>query len=118
MHDEWCRLPSDTCDALAATKSTGHHVLAVGTTTVRTLESAYAACGRTEPWDGRTQLFIRPGYQFQVIDRLLTNFHLPGSTLVVLVAALAGYELTMEAYRKAIEARYRFYSYGDAMLIR
>ncbi|MEJ7589983.1 MAG: tRNA preQ1(34) S-adenosylmethionine ribosyltransferase-isomerase QueA [Planctomycetaceae bacterium] len=118
MHDEWCRLPSDACHAIAETKSTGHRVLAVGTTTVRTLESAYAACGRTAPWDGRTQLFIRPGYQFQVIDRLLTNFHLPGSTLLVLVAALAGYELTMEAYRKAIEARYRFYSYGDAMLIR
>ena len=118
MHDEWCRLSSGTCHAISETKSTGHRVLAVGTTTVRTLESAYAACGRTEPWEGRTRLFIRPGYQFQVIDRLLTNFHLPGSTLLVLVAALAGYELTMEAYRKAIEARYRFYSYGDAMLIR
>jgi S-adenosylmethionine:tRNA ribosyltransferase-isomerase len=118
MHSEWCRLPADACQAITETKSTGHRVLAVGTTTVRTLESAFAACGRTEPWDGRTQLFIRPGYQFQVIDRLLTNFHLPGSTLLVLVAALAGYELTMEAYRKAIEARYRFYSYGDAMLIR
>lgn len=118
MHEEWCRLSSGTCHAISETKSTGHRVLAVGTTTVRTLESAYAACGRTEPWEGRTRLFIRPGYQFQVIDRLLTNFHLPGSTLLVLVAALAGYELTMEAYRKAIEAHYRFYSYGDAMLIR
>ena len=118
MHEEWCRLPADACHAIATAKSTGHRVLAVGTTTVRTLESAHAACGRTEPWEGRTQLFIRPGYQFQVIDRLLTNFHLPGSTLLVLVAALAGYELTMEAYRKAIEAQYRFYSYGDAMLIR
>ncbi len=117
MHDEWCRLSPATCHAISETKSTGHRVTAVGTTTVRTLESAYAACGQMTPWDGRTQLFIRPGYQFQVIDRLLTNFHLPGSTLLVLVAALAGYELTMEAYRKAIEARYRFYSYGDAMLI-
>ncbi|MBC7966526.1 MAG: tRNA preQ1(34) S-adenosylmethionine ribosyltransferase-isomerase QueA [Fuerstia sp.] len=117
MHDEWCRLPSTACDAIAEAKSTGHRVTAVGTTTVRTLESAHAACGQITPWDGRTQLFIRPGYQFQVIDHLLTNFHLPGSTLLVLVAALAGYELTMEAYRKAIEARYRFYSYGDAMLI-
>ena len=117
MHDEWCRLSPDACHAIAETKSTGHRVLAVGTTTVRTLESAFAACGHIQPWDGRTQLFIRPGFEFQVIDRLLTNFHLPGSTLLVLVAALAGYELTMEAYRKAIEARYRFYSYGDAMLI-
>ena len=118
MHEEWCRLPADACHAIAEAKSNGHCVLAVGTTTVRTLESAFAACGRTEPWEGRTQLFIRPGYQFRVIDRLLTNFHLPGSTLLVLVAALAGYDLTMEAYRKAIEVRYRFYSYGDAMLIR
>jgi len=118
MHDEWCRLPSDAADAIAETKSTGHRVVAVGTTTVRTLESAFAACGQLKSWDGRTQLFIRLGFQFQVTDRLLTNFHLPGSTLLVLVAALAGYELTMEAYRKAIEERYRFYSYGDAMLIR
>ncbi len=118
MHDEWCRLPSDAAEAIAVTKSNGHHVTAVGTTTVRTLESAFLACGQLQSWDGRTQLFIRPSYPFQVIDRLLTNFHLPGSTLLVLVAALAGYELTMEAYRKAIEERYRFYSYGDAMLIR
>ena len=91
---------------------------AVGTTSVRTLEAAFANCGHIGTWEGRTRLFIRPGYQFQVVDRLLTNFHLPGSTLLVLVAALAGYDLTMEAYRKAIEQRYRFYSYGDAMLIR
>ena len=117
MHDEWCRLSPDACHAIKETKSAGKCVLAVGTTTVRTLESAFAVCGQIQPWDGRTQLFIRPGFEFQVIDRLLTNFHLPGSTLLVLVAALAGYELTMDAYRQAIEARYRFYSYGDAMLI-
>ncbi len=118
MHDEWCRLPSDAANAIAATKSTGHRVTAVGTTSVRTLESAIAACGQICAWEGRTQLFIRPGFQYQVTDRLLTNFHLPGSTLLVMVAALAGFELIMEAYRKAIEERYRFYSYGDAMLIR
>jgi len=118
MHDEWCRLPPDASKAIASTKSAGHRVTAVGTTSVRTLESAFAACGQISPWEGRTQLFIRPGFQYQVTDRLLTNFHLPGSTLLVLVAALAGYDLTMEAYRKAIESRYRFYSYGDAMLIR
>jgi S-adenosylmethionine:tRNA ribosyltransferase-isomerase len=118
MHDEWCRMPSDAAKAIAAAKSAGHRVTAVGTTSVRTLESAFAACGQICPWEGRTQLFIRPGFQYQVTDRLLTNFHLPGSTLLVMVAALAGFELTMEAYRKAIEERYRFYSYGDAMLIR
>lgn len=118
MHDEWCQLSADACRLILDTKQTGHKVTAVGTTSVRTIESAFAACGEIQPWDGRTQLFIRPGYQFQVTDRLLTNFHLPGSTLLVLVAALTGFDLMMEAYQKAIEQRYRFYSYGDAMLIR
>jgi S-adenosylmethionine:tRNA ribosyltransferase-isomerase len=118
MHDEWCRLPDDTSQRIQQTKKNGRQVTAVGTTSVRTLEAAFANCGHIGTWEGRTRLFIRPGYQFQVVDRLLTNFHLPGSTLLVLVAALAGYDLTMEAYRKAIEQRYRFYSYGDAMLIR
>ena len=118
MHDEWCQLSDNVCQLIQQTKTKTRRVTAVGTTSVRTLESAFAHCGRLEPWEGRTRLFIRPGYQFQVVDRLLTNFHLPGSTLLVLVAALAGYDLTMEAYRKAVEQRYRFYSYGDAMLIR
>ena len=118
MHDEWCRLPEDACRLIHETRQSGHKVTAVGTTSVRTIESAFAARGQIQPWDGRTQLFIRPGYQFQVTDRLLTNFHLPGSTLLVLVSALAGFDLMMEAYQKAIEQRYRFYSYGDAMLIR
>ncbi len=118
MHDEWCRLSDDACQSIQQTKTMGRQVTAVGTTSVRTLESAFANCRNIEPWEGRTRLFIRPGYQFHVVDRLLTNFHLPGSTLLVLVAALAGYDLTMEAYRKAVEQRYRFYSYGDAMLIR
>jgi len=118
MHDEWCRLADDVCQLIQQTKSMGRKVTAIGTTSVRTLESAFANRGQIGPWEGRTRLFIRPGYQFQVVDRLVTNFHLPGSTLLVLVAAMAGYELTMEAYRKAVEQRYRFYSYGDAMLIR
>lgn len=120
MHDEWCRLPQSAVDQIEATRTAGGRIVAVGTTSVRTLEAAAAAHpGQPVPqaWTGRTQLFIRPGYRFQSVDCLLTNFHLPGSTLIVLVAALAGYELIMEAYRQAIEQRYRFYSYGDAMLI-
>lgn len=118
MHEEWCRLPSSACDAINTARAAHGRVVAVGTTSVRTLESAVRANeGTLKPWEGRTNLFIRPGFQFQSIDCLLTNFHLPGSTLIVLVASLAGYELILEAYRQAIEERYRFYSYGDAMLI-
>ncbi len=118
MHEEWCRMPQSACEAIEATRRKHGRVVAVGTTSVRTLESsAKAHHGRIASWEGRTNLFIRPGYTFQAVDCLLTNFHLPGSTLIVLVAALAGYELIMEAYRQAIAERYRFYSYGDAMLI-
>lgn len=121
MHEEWCRLPPDTCETVHQTKKRQGRVVAVGTTSVRTLESAALATmvsgGPLQPWQGRTSLFIQPGYSFQAVDCLLTNFHLPGSTLLVLVAAMAGYDLIMEAYRQAIAERYRFYSYGDAMLI-
>lgn len=121
MHEEWCRLPSETCEMVHQTKESRGRVVAVGTTSVRTLESAAQASRGSgcslQPWQGRTSLFIKPGYDFQAVDCLLTNFHLPGSTLLVLVAALAGYDLIMEAYRQAIAERYRFYSYGDAMLI-
>jgi S-adenosylmethionine:tRNA ribosyltransferase-isomerase len=118
MHEEWCRLPQETSAAVAEAKQHRGRVVAVGTTSIRTLESAAAAAGiPLTSWQGRTSLFIQPGFQFQVVDCLLTNFHLPGSTLLVLVAALAGYDLIMEAYRQAIAERYRFYSYGDAMLI-
>ena len=121
MHEEWCRLPSDTCDRVIQTRQRPGRVIAVGTTSVRTLESAAQATmgsgNLLQPWQGRTNLFIQPGYKFQAVDCLLTNFHLPGSTLLVLVAAMAGYDLIMEAYRQAISERYRFYSYGDAMLI-
>ena len=107
-----------TSNRIAAAKADGGRVVAVGTTSIRTLESAAIAGGvPLVPWEGRTRLFIRPGYKFQSVDCLLTNFHLPGSTLLVLVAALAGYDLMIEAYRQAIAERYRFYSYGDAMLI-
>jgi S-adenosylmethionine:tRNA ribosyltransferase-isomerase len=116
MHSEWCEVTDTTAANLAAAQASGSNIVAVGTTSVRTLESA-CRDGQLQQFKGSTNLFIRPGYEFQVVDQLLTNFHLPGSTLIVLVAALAGYELTMDAYRTAVREGYRFYSYGDAMLI-
>ena len=113
MHHEWYRIPAETLQALAQTRRSGGRVLAVGTTTVRTLES-WAATGRTE---GETDLFIIPGFRFQVVDLMITNFHLPRSTLMMLVSAFAGYDHVMALYRHAIAQRYRFYSYGDAMLL-
>lgn len=116
MHSEWCRVSSETVKEITEAKSAGRSVVAVGTTSVRTLEAA-SHNGVLRPCEEGTELFIQPGYEFRCVDRLLTNFHLPGSTLIVLIAALAGYEFTMEAYRRAVEHEYRFYSYGDAMLI-
>ncbi len=116
MHYEWCQLPQPTVDAVAAARSAGGRVIAIGTTTVRTLESA-AANGPLAPFAGETNLFIRPPYEFQVVDALLTNFHLPCSTLLVLLSAFTGREQVLAAYQAAIEERYRFYSYGDAMLV-
>lgn len=116
MHSEWCEVTTTAASQIMASRDESNKIVAVGTTSVRTLEAA-ASDGRLSDWDGSTELFIKPGFQFQIVDQLLTNFHLPGSTLIVLVAALAGYELTMEAYAKAVEQKYRFYSYGDAMLI-
>ncbi|QRR33719.1 tRNA preQ1(34) S-adenosylmethionine ribosyltransferase-isomerase QueA [Hydrogenophaga sp. YM1] len=113
MHAEWYRVPEATIAAIDACRARGGRVVAVGTTTVRTLES-WAAFGRTE---GDTQIFITPGFHFQVVDRLITNFHLPKSTLMMLVSAFAGYQRVMALYRHAIEQRYRFFSYGDAMLL-
>jgi S-adenosylmethionine:tRNA ribosyltransferase-isomerase len=117
MHEEHFEVPRGTADAVSAAKRDGHAVWAVGTTTVRTLESAADAEGHLRATSGDTALFIRPPFRFRVVDRMLTNFHLPRSTLLMLVAAFAGYELTMRAYREAIRERYRFYSYGDAMVI-
>ena len=116
IHSEWCELSNSVAADIRTTQSSGGRIVAVGTTCVRTLEST-AATGGLLPFRGITDLFIRPGFEFRVVDQLLTNFHLPGSTLIVMVAALAGYDLILEAYRVAIAERYRFYSYGDAMLI-
>ena len=116
MHSEWCQLTQSTSEALQNVRRSGHRVVAVGTTVVRTLETA-AAHGSIDAFQGQTDLFIRPGHTFRSFDALLTNFHLPRSTLFVLVCAVCGIELAQSAYAEAIARRYRFYSYGDAMLI-
>ena len=120
IHAEVCAVSDETADAINETRVRGGRVVAVGTTTVRALESAAAAAPKgapLPPWAGETRLYILPGYCFRVVDSLVTNFHLPGSTLLALVSALAGRERIMEAYRAAIADRYRFFSFGDAMLI-
>ncbi|MCX2779010.1 tRNA preQ1(34) S-adenosylmethionine ribosyltransferase-isomerase QueA [Microbulbifer thermotolerans] len=116
MHSEVMNVPESVCRAVADCRARGGRVIAVGTTSVRALESA-AAGGELKPVVGETDIFIYPGYQFRVVDRLITNFHLPESTLLMLVSAFAGYDQTMNAYREAVQKRYRFFSYGDAMLI-
>jgi S-adenosylmethionine:tRNA ribosyltransferase-isomerase len=116
MHAEWLEVPEATCAAVAATRADGGRVVAVGTTAVRSLETA-AAEGTLRPYRGETTLFITPGYRFRCVDLLLTNFHLPESTLLMLVCAFAGTEPVLAAYRHAVTARYRFFSYGDAMLV-
>jgi S-adenosylmethionine:tRNA ribosyltransferase-isomerase len=113
MHSEWYQVPASTQQALADCKARGGRVLAVGTTTVRTLES-WAQTGQTE---GDTTIFITPGFAFSHVDLLLTNFHLPKSSLMMLVSAFAGYDHVMALYRHAIDQQYRFFSYGDAMLL-
>jgi S-adenosylmethionine:tRNA ribosyltransferase-isomerase len=113
MHSEWYDIPAATQEAIARTHARGHQVVAVGTTTVRTLES-WALSGQAS---GDTAIFITPGFQFRVVDRLVTNFHLPRSTLLMLVSAFAGYDRIMSLYRHAIAQRYRFFSYGDSMLL-
>lgn len=117
MHSEYMQLPAETCAAIAACRQRGGKVIAVGTTVTRCLETAAAQPGGLAPFQGDTALFIRPGYQFQCVDALLTNFHLPKSTLLMLVAAFGGYEPVMHAYQAAITENYRFFSYGDAMLL-
>ncbi|MDY6945734.1 MAG: tRNA preQ1(34) S-adenosylmethionine ribosyltransferase-isomerase QueA [Pseudomonadota bacterium] len=116
MHAERLSVSAEACAAIAATRARGGRVVAVGTTVVRTLESA-AQSGALQPYEGETRLFITPGYQFRVIDALLTNFHLPESTLLMLVSAFGGFDQVMSAYRHAVEQRYRFFSYGDAMFL-
>ena len=117
MPAERYEVPRETAAAIARTRERGGRIVAVGTTVVRSLESAATGRGGVLPARGRTDLFIYPGYRFRVVDALITNFHLPRSTLLMLVAAFAGRERILEAYRQAIAAGYRFYSYGDAMLI-
>ncbi len=116
MHAEYIEVDAALCAQVAAARARGGRVFAIGTTSVRALESA-SASGELQPFSGDTQIFIYPGYRFRAVDALLTNFHLPESTLLMLVSALAGRENILRAYREAVEQRYRFFSYGDAMLI-
>ena len=116
MHSEIYEIPQATVDAIARVRARGNRVVAVGTTSVRALESA-ARGGELLAGRGETDIFITPGYRFRVVDRLLTNFHLPKSTLLMLVSAFAGYDEIFHAYRHAVEQQYRFFSYGDAMLL-
>ena len=117
MHAEVVEVSSQVCQQVAAAKARGGRIIAIGTTVVRSLESA-AQQGTLEPFSGDTRLFITPGFQFNVVDAMLTNFHLPRSTLLMLVSAFAGKDFMMEAYRHAVEQQYRFFSYGDAMFIK
>ncbi len=120
MHSEWFEVGAETVAAIAATRAAGGRVVAVGTTTLRALESAARQAGPGRPlapYTGDTDIFITPGFDFRVVDRLITNFHLPKSTLMMLVSAFSGHAHVMALYRHAIESRYRFFSYGDAMLL-
>ena len=118
MHSEHYHLPQETADLIKQTKANGGRVIAVGTTSCRTLESvATFNNGELNECEGYTDIFIYPGYKFKVLDGLITNFHLPESTLIMLVSAFMGYDNTMNAYKKAVEEKYRFFSFGDAMLI-
>ncbi len=117
MHAEWGSVTADTADALNAVRRRGGRIVAVGSTALRTLESASTEDGEVRPFSGETALFITPGYRFRCVDAMLTNFHLPRSTLFMLVSALCGLEVMQRAYAHAIAAGYRFYSYGDACLL-
>ena len=117
MHSEWGAVPSDVADKIIATKESGGRVVAVGTTSLRILEASYAALGQIGTFAGETDIFITPGFSFNVVDMLMTNFHLPKSTLLMLVSAFAGHAPIMTAYDHAIAHDYRFFSYGDACLL-
>ena len=116
MHSEYVEVTQEVCDQVAATRERGGRVIAVGTTSVRSLEAA-SVSGELKPFTGDTQLFITPGYRFKSVDAMITNFHLPESTLLMLVSAFSGYERMMAAYRHAVEQQYRFFSYGDAQFL-
>ncbi len=117
MHAEYVEVSQQVCDQITAARARGGRVVAVGTTALRSLEGAALANNCLMPFSGETSIFITPGYKFQVVDLLITNFHLPESTLLMLVSAFAGYERVMAAYQHAVDERYRFFSYGDAMLV-
>ncbi len=117
MHEEVYFMSKETADELNRAKAEGRRIIAVGTTSVRTLESVYNRFGRFEECSGETRLFIFPGYEWHTADCILTNFHLPKSTLIMMISSFAGYDLTFRAYREAVEERYRFFSFGDCMFI-
>ena len=117
MHEEYCIIPDETAEAVTRAKREGRRVIAVGTTSCRTMESRAEEDGSLHPYAGFTNCFIYPGYRFRCVDALITNFHLPESTLIMLVSALAGREHILAAYRAAVQERYRFFSFGDAMFI-
>lgn len=117
MHSEHYEIPEETARLINETKKNGKRVIAVGTTSCRTLESVASFYGEIKPCDGFTDIFIYPGYEFKVLDGLITNFHLPESTLIMLVSAFAGYDNIMNAYKVAVQEKYRFFSFGDAMFI-
>ena len=117
MHPEWGNVSAATADALNTARAAGGRIVAVGSTSLRLLESAAADDGIIRPFTGETAIFMTPGYRFKVVDRLLTNFHLPKSTLLMLVSAFAGHASIRAAYAHAVAERYRFFSYGDAMFL-
>ena len=117
MHSEHYEVPEETAKLINETKKNGGRVIAVGTTSCRTLESVVAMYGEIKPCEGFTDIFIYPGFEFKVLDGLITNFHLPESTLIMLVSAFAGYDFIMNAYKEAVKEKYRFFSFGDAMFI-
>ena len=116
IHEEWCLVPLAVAEACAAARSQGRRIFAVGTSSVRALESAWSQ-GSVEPFQGWTRLYIYPGYEYRAVDAMITNFHLPRTTLMALVSAFASRELTLRAYAEAVQRRYRFYSFGDSSLI-
>lgn len=117
MHSEYAEVSADVCNKIREAKSKGGRIIAVGTTAVRCIETASLSQGWVEPYYGDTEIFIYPGYEYKMVDAMLTNFHLPESSLIMLVSAFAGRESTLNAYQQAIEEKYRFFSYGDAMFI-
>ena len=117
MHPEWVEVSDETVALIAETQARGGRIIAVGTTAVRSLEGIATQQGRLQPYQGKVNLFIYPGYRWKVVDGLITNFHLPSSSLLMLVSALVGRERLMALYQEAIAQQYRFYSFGDAMLI-